>query len=369
MDAIILIVSQSESIRMAAWNILSPINYRILSSFDIFEAQDCLLTNFPDLIYIDANVDHCIDFIAASKETGFGPSAPIVLISRADNIRIKESALEVGVDDFISDPLEKTTLITRTRNILSLNSRRNPGPRPVEMDDFPIQNNMQSLQRTTFCADTIQHLVMACALRDKKTCAHAIRVAYYSAAIARKIGMNSIAVDAVFNAASMHDVGKIGVPDNVLLKPARLNYDETRVVRQHAGHGQMILEGSRSEFVQIAESVAICHHERMDGSGYPNNKKGDDIPVPARIVAVADVFDALISRRCYKQPYPIDKANQLIREGTGNHFDPMVVQAFFEVQNEILASKDKYNDDFVYDLLLKRDFVLMKPDASAMATL
>lgn len=269
MDATILIVSQSESIRMAAWNILSPINYRIFSSFDVFEAEDCLRAEFPDLIYIDADVDHCLDFIAASKETGIVSSAPIVLISRADNIRIKESALEVGVDDFISDPLEKATLITRTRNILSLNSRRNPCPRPVGMDNLPIQNSTQSLQRTTFCADTIQHLVMACALRDKKTCAHAIRVAYYSAAIARKIGMNSIAVDAVFNAASMHDVGKIGVPDTVLLKPARLNYDEMRVVRQHTGHGQLILEGSRTEAAILTTKKVTTSHCRPESWRLP----------------------------------------------------------------------------------------------------
>ena len=162
--------------------------------------------------------------------------------------------------------------------------------------------------------------------------------------IARKMGLSDRQVENILYAAPMHDVGKIGIPDHILLKPGRLDKDEWEIMKKHAAIGAEILRGSDAEFIQVAETVAMTHHEKWDGSGYPKGLKGEDIPVEGRIVAIADVFDAMTSKRPYKEPLPVGESLKIIKEGSGTHFDPAVVEAFFAVKDEILATREKYRD-------------------------
>ena len=189
----------------------------------------------------------------------------------------------------------------------------------------------------TATQDTIYRLSRAAECKDEDTGAHVQRVGHYAAAIARRTGQTAEFVDMLMYAAPMHDVGKIGIPDRILLKPGKLDSDEWRIMRTHTEIGAAILGGSDSEILRMAESVALTHHEKWDGSGYPRGLKGLDIPLPGRLTAIADVFDALCSRRSYKEPLPVDQSLDIIRKGREQHFDPEVVDAFLSSQDDYLG--------------------------------
>jgi putative two-component system response regulator len=193
--------------------------------------------------------------------------------------------------------------------------------------------------------DTIYRLSMASEYRDEDTGAHIKRMSRYSAAVARHMGLSESDVETILYAAPMHDLGKIGIPDKILLKPAKLDPAEWKIMKQHTVIGAKILKESDAEFIKLAEIIAQCHHEKWDGTGYPGSLKGIDIPIAGRITAIADVFDALTSKRPYKEPFSVEESLSIIREGRGTHFDPEVVDAFFAILDEILAIKKEYDDD------------------------
>jgi putative two-component system response regulator len=170
-------------------------------------------------------------------------------------------------------------------------------------------------------------------------------VSRYSAAVARRMGLAEKTIETILYASPMHDLGKIGIPDQILLKPAKLDPAEWEIMKQHTVIGAKILKGSDAEFIRLGEIIAQSHHEKWDGSGYPNSLKGIDIPIAGRITAIADAFDALTSKRPYKEPFSVEKSLAIIRKGRGNHFDPDVVDAFFAIQDEILNIKKEYDDD------------------------
>jgi len=186
---------------------------------------------------------------------------------------------------------------------------------------------------------------MASEYKDEDTGAHIKRMSLYCAAVARRMGMDASTVEIILYAAPMHDLGKIGIPDLILGKPTKLDPVEWEIMKQHTVIGAKILKGSDAEFIRLGETIAQNHHEKWDGSGYPGGLKGIEIPISGRIAAIADVFDALTSKRPYKEPFPMEKSLAIIREGRGSHFDPDVVDAFFAVQDEILAIKKQYAED------------------------
>ena len=187
--------------------------------------------------------------------------------------------------------------------------------------------------------ETIYRLSLAAEYRDWDTGHHLLRMSHYSKAIARHMKLDGKYTEAILYAALMHDVGKIGIPDHILQKPGRLSPEEWEVMKRHTVIGAQILEKSQAEFMKLAENIALTHHEKWDGSGYPNGLKGEEISLAGRIVAVADVFEAVTSKRPYKEPFPLEVAFKIIKEGTGTHFDPTVVDAFFSIKDEILLIK------------------------------
>ena len=162
--------------------------------------------------------------------------------------------------------------------------------------------------------------------------------------IARNLCLSEADQTLLLDAAPMHDIGKVGTPDHILLKPGRLDPEEMDIMRQHASIGYDILKGSPSPLLQKAAVIALTHHEKFDGSGYPNNLKAQDIPIDGRIVAVADVFDALTSERPYKKAWPVDDAVKFMHENSGSHFDPVCIEAFFRNWDEIMAIKNRFTD-------------------------
>lgn len=187
--------------------------------------------------------------------------------------------------------------------------------------------------------DTIHRLVLAAEYKDEDTGAHIVRMSYYSALIAEKLGLQAKDVQNILYAAPMHDVGKIGIPDSILMKPGKLTEEEFDLMKIHTTIGAKILANSKSKILQVAEQIALSHHEKWNGKGYPLGLSGDDIPLAGRIVALADVFDALTSKRPYKNPFPVKVAIDIIKKERGQHFDPDVVDIFLENIDEILKIK------------------------------
>ncbi len=192
--------------------------------------------------------------------------------------------------------------------------------------------------------EMVYRLLKAAESRDEDTGMHLQRMSRYAAAVARKLGLSREQTEAVLRASPMHDVGKIGVPDRILLKPGKLDPQEWEIMKRHTTWGARMLEGSRTECLKLAEVIALTHHERWDGSGYPRGLRGNQIPIEGRIVAIADVFDALTTSRPYKEAFPLDKALAIIRDGRGTHFDPEVVDAFFEIRDEIISIMEECKD-------------------------
>ncbi len=192
--------------------------------------------------------------------------------------------------------------------------------------------------------DTIMRLSVAAEYKDKDTARHIQRVSNYSAALARKLGWSADLVEQMLYSSPMHDVGKIGIADAILLKPGRLTDEERHTMQQHAEIGGRILAGSDSPILQMSEQVALSHHEKWDGSGYPRGLKGEEIPQAGRIVAVADVFDALISRRVYKGAMGVEETMDILHKDAGSHFDPECVAAFSEIMDEVLEIRSRFMD-------------------------
>ena len=193
--------------------------------------------------------------------------------------------------------------------------------------------------------DTIRRLATAAEFKDDDTGAHILRMSRFSSIIARAYGQDEKYCNLLEQASPMHDIGKIGIPDDVLKKPGKLTEAEWVLMRKHPEYGANILSGSDVPVLQMAEEVALAHHEKFDGSGYPSNLQGEQIPLSARIVALADFFDALTMDRCYRPAFSDEKALAMVKENSGTHFDPKVVQAFFSVSNDIINERDRINKE------------------------
>ncbi|NQZ52896.1 MAG: HD domain-containing protein [Piscirickettsiaceae bacterium] len=191
--------------------------------------------------------------------------------------------------------------------------------------------------------DTLQRLAVAAEYKDDDTGVHILRMSNFSAIIARAYGMDKEYCRLLLQASPMHDIGKIGIPDRVLKKPGKLTEDEWEVMRKHPEYGYEILSGSEVPVIMLAAEIALAHHEKFDGSGYPNGLSGTEIPLSGRIVALADFFDAVTMDRCYRPAMTDDNAQSLIEIGKGKHFDPEVVDAFLSVLDELIATRDEIN--------------------------
>ncbi|MEW6089052.1 MAG: HD domain-containing phosphohydrolase [bacterium] len=192
--------------------------------------------------------------------------------------------------------------------------------------------------------DTIYCLSEAAESKDKDTGMHIQRVSNYSVTLGRKLGLNENELELILYASPMHDIGKVGIPDAVLLKPGRLDIEERKIIEQHTVIGARILSNAKGQVLKMSKDIALTHHEKYDGTGYPNKLKGNEIPLSGRIVALADVFDALINRRCYKSAMSYDEVCEIIKKESSRHFDPDIVNAFFGTYKEIKEILEKYND-------------------------
>ncbi len=254
---------------------------------------------------------------------------PIVMITGDQDPEVQQRALTVGVTEFLTKPFEATTVLLRIGNLLEAQRVHREMRSRKDTLELRVQERTKDLAQAQI--EILRRLALAAEYRDDVTGHHAERVGVLSALIADALGLGADAVRLIRRAAPLHDVGKIGIPDSILMKPGPLTSAEFGIMKTHTTMGGRILSGSRFPLLRAAKVIALSHHERWDGSGYPIGRSGEDIPLNGRIVAIADVFDSLCHERPYKPARPVSTAVEVIKAGAGNHFDPKVVDAFLGV--------------------------------------
>lgn len=297
-----------------------------------------VLTSPPDLLVLDLNMPH-VDGMSLLGELDMGlPSEEFVprLVITADvTASSRHRALAAGAHDFLTKPFDAFDVALRATNLLrirQLNTRLS-----IHRTELEQRVRQRTSELEAARVELLERLARAAEFRDDDTAQHTFRVGTSAAALARAAGLAHEDVESLRAAAPLHDIGKIGVSDAVLLKPGRLTEDEFAHIKTHAELGARILSGSSYPLLQVAEQIALAHHERFDGTGYPYGLAGEGIPLVARIVALADVFDALTHERPYKQAWPIEKAVEEMRRGRGTHFDPELLDLFLvEVAPSVL---------------------------------
>jgi putative two-component system response regulator len=299
----------------------------------------------PDMIVVDYMMPGMDghQYVEAVRQIPGAREIPIVMATAAADRSVRQKALELGVSDFLTKPVDPSEVRVRFANLLALR-----------------RSHLQLRDRNRWLADEIrkatatviereQELVLrlskAAEFRDPETGAHIVRMARYSQLIARRLGLPEEQCELLLRAAPMHDLGKLGIPDGILLKPGRLTEDEFTVMSRHPEIGHAILADSNSQLIRLGAEIALSHHEKYDGTGYPHRLAGDTIPLMGRIVAVADVFDALTSERPYKAAWPVEKARALLVENSGTHFDPACVQAFLDEWDQVMTIRESLVDE------------------------
>ena len=268
---------------------------------------------------------------------------PILMVTASNEREVLYRALEAGATDFLTKPIDTVEFGARVRNMLAI--RRSHVSLANRAEELAAEVRKATAEILDREKDTILRLSKAAEFRDPETGAHIVRMAHYSRLICEELSDDPDFVASVFEAAPMHDVGKLGTPDHILLKPGKLTPEEFEIMKQHAQIGWVILKDGASPILRMAAEIARSHHEKFDGSGYPLGLAGEAIPLTGRIVAVADVFDALTSARPYKPAWEIPRAVEFMRLNRGTHFDPACVDAFFSRWEEALEIRERFKDD------------------------
>jgi putative two-component system response regulator len=331
---------------------LVPQGYEIVKAANGEEALEKLSSNQIDLILLDVIMPGMDGFEVSRRvrQDEKNRLLPIILVTALRETEDRVRGIEAGCDDFISKPFDKMELLARVRSMLKVKAYNDLMSNYRKELESEVASRTEELKHAferikAASLDTIYRLSRASEYKDEGTGAHIKRMSRYCDAVARRMGLDESTIETILYAAPMHDLGKIGIPDLILVKPAKLDPVEWEIMKLHTVIGAKILKGSDAEFIRLGETIAQYHHEKWDGSGYPNSLKGIEIPIAGRIAAIADVFDALTSKRPYKEPFPVEKSLAIIREGRGSHFDPDVVDAFFTIQDEILTIKELYVED------------------------
>ena len=299
-----------------------------------------------DLVLLDLNMPTMdgYDILRELRDTEFEIRPAIIVLTAQGSRDFMLRSLELGARDFISKPFDRNELLMRVRNLLEAQlAQRLLHDRKTTLESL-VDHRTRELRDTRL--QVVQRLGRAAEYRDEDTGQHIIRMSRISARIATEIGWPDDRVELMLHASPMHDIGKIGIPDAILLKPGRLSPDEWTVMQTHTTIGAELLDGDDSDLMTLAREIALTHHEKWDGSGYPAGCHGEEIPLSGRICGLADVFDALTSPRPYKPAWPVERALDVIRDGKGKHFDPLVVEAFFDVIDDIEQIRRQHQEPF-----------------------
>ena len=354
----ILVVDDDEMIRELHAEFVRGFGYGVEVASDGIEAIAKIALGV-DLVLTDGHMPNMDGFeVAARIRESYGSDElPIVMVTSLEAREDRVRAYEVGVNDFINKPVDHTELKLRLKWLLELKSARDE----IKVHRATLENTVESrtrrlreaLEEVTHAQreikaahlDTIRRLTIAAEYKDRDTAGHIGRIGRYSQVMGTAMHLQPGTIDLLLHAAPMHDVGKLGIPDQILLKPGPLDDAERLVMNTHTTLGAQILSGSSSKVIQMGERIALSHHEKWDGTGYPNGISGTEIPLEARICAVVDFFDALTMDRPYRGAVPNDEVVDMIAAQNGQAFDPTIVDVFLQVRPEIEAIQAEYVDE------------------------
>jgi putative two-component system response regulator len=345
----ILIVDDEEQIRTLLARLLGAQGYECLTAEDAAAGRRVLNETPVELVLSDVNMpgESGIDF--TREVLAQFPDTAVVMVTGMDDRRYAEVAIELGAYGYVLKPFKPNELIINVgnalrRRALEIETRGHREQleqtvleRTAALRDTIAQLETSETELRRLREETIRRLSWAAEFRNQETGEHIVRMSLYCALLARVAGLDAERAEMIRVASPMHDVGKIGVPDRILLKPGRLTEDERKVMEGHTEIGHRILAGSGVELLDLAALMALTHHERIDGTGYPRGLKGEDIPIEGRIAAVADVFDALTSDRVYRQAFQPEEARGMMEEGRGTQFDAHLLDLFFASFDDVLT--------------------------------
>lgn len=299
-----------------------------------------------DLVLLDIRMPHYDGFeiIGQLKSIPSELSPNVMILTAQTDQETKLKALDLGAKDFLHKPFDRLEVLTRIRNMIEVHILHRELRGQNEELEAKVRERTFEIEETRL--EVVRSLGRAAEYKDNETGMHVVRMSKISKLLADLIGMSKADADLLLHASPMHDVGKIGIPDHVLLKPGKLDDEEWEIMKRHAGMGSEILGSHTSPLMEMARQVAITHHEKWDGSGYPKGLAGEKIPLVGRITALADVFDALTSERPYKKAWTVDEAMTYISEQSGKHFDPSLVVIFVNHIEAICKIREQYRDTF-----------------------
>ena len=322
-----------------------------VTTTDAPAALELIRREKPDVILLDIMMPQTsgLEILEAVRSDAALSHLPVLILTASTDAQTKQSALGLGATDFLAKPVDPADLVPRVRNALLVKAHHDHLAGYSQQLEHEVMLRTSELEASRL--EIVHCLARAAEYRDDDTGRHVMRVGRFAGILARQLGVGGDRVAMIEIAAQLHDVGKIGVPDSILLKPGKLDPDEFAVMKRHCEYGRMIIMPDAPEqttsvpaLLAMAAQIAFTHHEKWDGSGYPCGLAGEQIPLEGRITAVADVFDALGSRRPYKPPFPLEQCLSILREGRGKHFDPAVVDALFARIGEITSVQSDLAD-------------------------
>jgi putative two-component system response regulator len=345
----ILIVDDEPSICTVIGDYLRLQGYQCATAHEVDGAVSLLREHRVDCVLSDIRMPGRSGIDLLKEVQSQWPETAVILFTGNAEIPTAVASMQEGAYDFILKPIQLKQVVHSIGNALEKRRLKEEVrlyqqnlEQLVQERTGQIQEAMQALEVSNL--DTINRLCYAAEFRDDETGFHVLRISRYCEVLARALGFSEEEVFLLGKASPLHDIGKIGIPDSILLKPGRLTREEFDVMKKHTEIGGQILKNADSKVLKVAQVVALSHHEKWDGNGYPNGLKGEDIPVMGRITAVADVFDALTMKRCYKPAFTLETSTNIINEGAGNHFDPKIVEAFNANLKEFISIQREYTD-------------------------
>lgn len=343
---ILIVDDNSSNIDLLSKILLKDGYENIFSTTNPLEVQSLYVEHQFSLIILDLNMPNLDGFqvMRILKENFPDVWIPIIIVTAQNDQPSKIRSLSLGARDFLTKPIDRLEVINTVYNIIETKMMQIILENQNVILEQKINERTQKLK--TSYNELISALGRAAEYKDNETGNHILRMALYSKEVAKAYGLSDEFSNLLQNASPMHDVGKIGIRDSILLKPGKLTPEEFEIMKEHTTIGYNILthSSSGSQLIKLAAEIALSHHEKWDGSGYPSQLSGENIPISGRIVAVADVFDALTTTRPYKKAWPLQDALDLIYSNSGSHFDPQVVEAFQKALPAILDIQKQYNN-------------------------
>jgi len=346
---LLLVDDEAANLRLLT-TVLEQAGYsNIISTQDPREALPLQLEYKCDIILLDLNMPHMDGYEVMEQFNAiFGAHLPPILVLTAQEFQgLRQRAFNTGARDYVTKPFDIPELLSRVSNLIEVKLALDCISEQNETLEQRVRDRTAELIRTQkelqeSRLQVVRRLGRASEYRDNETGLHIIRMSEFAALLGKSIGLDQYYCDLILNASPMHDIGKIGIPDAILLKKGKLDAQEWEIMKTHAQIGADILSDADSDLLIMAAEIAITHHEKWDGSGYPKGLSGEDIPISGRITAIADVFDALTSERPYKHAWSVADAVNLIEEESGHHFDPFLVEHFLKILPDIVELKEMY---------------------------